>query len=127
MGDPVRDYLRQHGYADYIVEGGVEYLLSDWESLVDGVAAGEPPAYNLYLKGLDRRRILEEALALTPLYEQAWYHPRIYAADTRFRQHVVETAVPLCGPVVAAEKGYSPERHWWYFRRPQRVEWPEAA
>ena len=60
MNDPVRDYLKRQGYAGYIVEGGVEYLLTTWESTVSSIVAGDLVDYNSYLKSMDRRRILEE-------------------------------------------------------------------
>ncbi len=128
MNDPVREYLERQGYADYIIEGGVEYLLTSWESTVSSIIEGEVPDYTQYVKSMDRRRILEETLALIPLYQQAWYHQRVYEADHQLRQHLTVSEQPLCGPAVAAEKGYTPDRQWWYFHRPRRVNgaWPNA-
>ncbi len=128
MSDPVRDYLERQGYAGYIVEGGVEYLLTSWEDMVLAVQEGEAFDYNHYVKGMDRRRMLEETLALIPLYQQAWYHRRVYEADQKIRQYLVATEAPICGPAVAAERGYTPERDWWYFHRPRRTDasWPGA-
>ncbi len=88
MNDPVREYLERQGYADYIIEGGVEYLLTSWESTVSSITEGEVPDYTQYVKSMDRRRILEETLALIPLYQQAWYHQRVYEADHQLRQHL---------------------------------------
>ncbi len=126
MSDPVRDYLERQGYAVYIVEGGVEYLLTSWEDMVLSVQKGEALDYNQYLKGMDRRRMLEETLALIPLYQQAWYHRRVYEADEQIRQYLVTTEAPICGPALAAERGYTPERDWWYFHRPRHMDasWP---
>ena len=128
MNDPVRDYLEHLGYADYIIEGGVEYLLASWESTVASITEGEIPDYNQYLKSMDRRRILEETLALIPFYQQAGYHKRVYEADRQLRQHLRFTDEPLCGLAVAAEKGYTPERQWWYYHRPWLTNgtWPHA-
>ena len=129
MNDPVRDYLHQQGYAQYIVEGGVEYLLTAWESTVASITEGDVLDYNSYVKCMDRRRILEETLNLIPMYQQAWYHKRVYDADERIKQHLVFVEAPLCGPAIAAEQGYSPDEQWWYFYRPRLVDasWPEAA
>ena len=128
MNDPVRDYLERQGYADYIIEGGVEYLLTSWESTVSSIAEGEILDYNQYVKSMDRRRILEETLALIPSYQQAGYHKRVYEADRQLRQHLTFTDEPLCGPEVAVEKGYTPERQWWYYHRPRLANgtWPHA-
>ncbi len=129
MNDPVREYLERQGYADYIIEGGVEYLLASWESTVSSITEGKIPGYNQYVKSMDRRRILEETLALIPLYQQAWYHKRVYEADRQLRQHLTFTDEPLCGPAVAVEKGYTPERQWWYYHRPRLANrtWPHAS
>jgi hypothetical protein len=116
--DPVRDFLERNGYADYIVEGGVDYLLTSWESTVASVIEGDIPDYTSYLRSVDRRRILQETLALIPMYEQDWYLKRVYAADDQIKPHLILTQIPLCGPAVATEQGYTPERHWWYYRRP---------
>ena len=129
MNDPVRNYLKRQGYAGYIVEGGIEYLLTTWESTVSSIVDGDLLDYNAYVKSMDRRRILEETLALIPMYQQAWYHKRVYEADDRIKQYLIFVEAPLCGPAVAIEKGYSPEREWWYFHRPRLMDqtWPETA
>lgn len=129
MNDPVREYLKRQGYADYIIEGGIEYLLASWESTVTSITEGEVPDYNQYLKSMDRRRILEETLALIPMYQQAWYHKRIYEADHRLKPYLTFTEEPLCGPALAAEKGYTPERQWWYYYRPWQIQgaWPSPS
>lgn len=129
MNDPVRDYLERQGYADYIIEGGVEYLLTSWESTVASIIDGDVPDYNSYLKCMDRRRILDETLKLIPIYQQTWYQQRVFEADDRLKQHLVFVAEPLCGLALATERGYSAERQWWYFHRPRLVNetWPEAA
>ena len=58
MNDPVRDYLERQGYAEYIIQGGVEYLLTTWESTVTSIVNGDQVDFNSYLKSMDRRRIL---------------------------------------------------------------------
>ena len=117
MHDPVREYLRQQGYAEYIVEGGFDYLLDDWESLVEAVRNGELPDDVQYARGMDRRRILDETLPLLPLHKQAWYYQRVFEADAELRSLLEPTDEPLCGTAVAREKGYTPDQHWWYYHR----------
>jgi hypothetical protein len=127
VNDPVRAFLEQQGYACYIVEGGLDYLLTSWESTVASIVDGEVMDYNAYLKCMDRRRILEETLALIPSEEQAYYLKQVEEADEELKRHLIGTSMPLCGQVVAIEQGYSPQRQWWYYYRPRVVDnsWPE--
>lgn len=127
VNDPVRDFLEQQGYACYIVEGGLDYLLTTWKSTVASIVEGETMDYNTYLRCMDRRRILEEALALVPSKEQAFYQRQVEEADQKLKQRLIGTSMPLCGHVVATEQGYTPQRQWWYYYRPRTVDetWPE--
>ncbi|MFQ5571703.1 MAG: hypothetical protein ACE5G0_18640 [Rhodothermales bacterium] len=126
MTDPVREYLSRHGYAAYIVEGGLDYLLDAWETMVAAVSEGQILDRNQFISGMDLRRILEETLAFIPLYEQAGYYKRVIEADQKIRQHLVASETPLCDQEMASIYGYTPERHWWYFYRPRQVNetWP---
>ncbi len=64
MSDPVREYLKQKGYAQHVIEGGLQHLVSNWELVVNEIAQGYRSYEEEYLNDMDGRRIIEEVLRL---------------------------------------------------------------
>ena len=120
--DAVRNYLRQKGYADFVVRDGIAGLIERWEDVVASVAAGQEQFQDDYLNDMDGRRILEEALAIAPPAERELWSARLAAADRRIREHLVATKECIWGEENARKYGYIREQDWWYFHRPRVVE-----
>jgi hypothetical protein len=120
--DVVRDYLQQRGYADYVVSEGIEGLVKRWEHVVASVVSQQEQFQDDYLNDMDGRRILEEALAVATPEESARWKVRVADADQQIRSHLVPTTECLWGEQNARAYGYSRERDWWYFHRPEVVE-----
>lgn len=38
MNDPIKDYCKKKGFADFVVEGGLDYLVPSWERTVAHIA-----------------------------------------------------------------------------------------
>jgi DNA-binding transcriptional regulator YbjK len=120
--DRVRRFLEARGAPQHVVEGGLTGLLRGWEATVASVAEGYPlDTLDDYLNDLDGRQILDEALAIAPRTEAERLRARVAAADARFRALIVPTVRCLWGDRAAAEHGWSADRSWWYWSRPQRT------
>lgn len=122
MSDPVREYLQRQQYADFVVSGGLPWLVSAWERVVESIVRGEEQYEDDYLNDMDGRRILAEALEVAAPDERALWEPRVAAADERVRAHLVPTEECLWGEENAAKYGYSRDRDWWYYHRPHTVD-----
>jgi hypothetical protein len=120
--DVVRDYLRSHGYADFVVRDGLAGLVRSWERTVASVAAGEEQYQDDYLNDMDGRRILEEALEVAGPEDRSNWVDRVRVADDTIRGHLVPTNGCIWGDDNAVKHGYSRERDWWYYHRPRKVE-----
>lgn len=128
MSDTIRSYLKEKGYAEYIIEGGLEYLIIAWEDVVEKLVDGAVPPYQGYLNDMHRRRILQEAIAAAPTGQQEDYAIRLFEIDSYLLPHLIPTTSCICGMEEALIHDYSPHGHWWYFHRPKAVDetWPAS-
>jgi hypothetical protein len=110
----VRTYFKQQGYAEHVIEGGVERLLKDWED----VCAPINENLDEYINSLDGRRILQEALDLMSDAERAQLADRIASADRKFLEWT-EPAESVIGPEGLGRDGYDRNVDWWYWRVPK--------
>jgi hypothetical protein len=62
MNDPVRAFCIQKGYAQYVVEGGLDYLMASWEKTSTRTAIGYFLGFDDFLNDMDGRRILGDVL-----------------------------------------------------------------
>jgi hypothetical protein len=102
-----------------VVKGGLEGLLSHWESLVDAVGEGYDLTFPDYLHDMELRDILSGALEVASPDERKAADARLEKLDKTFRELTVECG-PIHGEHAAKENGHDPAEHWWYFRRPKR-------
>jgi hypothetical protein len=127
--DKVRQYLQSKNYPNHVIEGGLERLLSSWEDV--GRRLGEKyEAYiNYYdfLNDVDGRRILEECLDQLTIAEKMPFIERIGVADSEFKTNTVSSVELIWGRDYESSVKYSPEKNWYYFRRPLNIDdsWPE--
>ena len=78
--ESIKTYCKERGYADFVVEGGLDYLVSNWEKTVAYIARGyaNMVIYD-YLNDMDGRRILAEVLPLANEGQRIRYLERIKA------------------------------------------------
>ncbi|MCA1592206.1 MAG: hypothetical protein LC754_06055 [Acidobacteria bacterium] len=122
MNDPVREFCRQKGYADFVIAGGLDYLIPTWERIVDSVVKGEPQCQDGYLKDMDTRQIIAEVLPIASESQRATILDRLEVADERMHAAVVRTQECIWGEENAEKYGWNREEQWWYFTRSKNVE-----
>jgi hypothetical protein len=117
--DPVCDFLKKHGCPAHVVARGLEGLLAAWEKTASEVARGYGLGLDDYLNDADGREILDKALQAAESAERNALLPRLEAADRMIRRHLKPAGPCLWGEEEALERGWTPKRNWWYFRRPR--------
>jgi len=118
MSDIVREYLRERGCAQHVINGGLEALVEAWEKTVGSVEKGYELGLDDYLNDLDGRQLIEETLPLVGEKAQK-YQERVDHADERMRKQVRLTGRCLWGDEAASEHGWSAGKNWWYFSEPR--------
>jgi hypothetical protein len=116
--DPARDYLRERGCGEHVVEGGLEGLVENWEKTVRQVEEGYSLTLDDYLNDLDGRQLIAEVLAVAGDQRRAAIEARLDRADEKMRSLTEPTAGCLWGEEVAEEEGWTAQENWWYFARP---------
>jgi hypothetical protein len=115
--DRVRQYLRRLGCTPTVVKGGLEGLISHWESLVEGVAEGYDLTLADYLADMDLRDVLQGALEFAADDDREQAEKRVRQLDETFRE-LTEECEPVHGAAEAEANGHDPRLQWWFFRRP---------
>jgi hypothetical protein len=118
--DPVRDFLGKKGCPEPVLDGGLPGLVENWEQVVEAVRKGYALTLDDYLNDLDGRQMIEEALQLAPEAEREKMRERVGRADKKMRGLIEPAGKCLWGSEVAEAEGWTPEKNWWYFRRPQK-------
>jgi hypothetical protein len=95
-------------------------LVKNWEQVVGEVKKGYALTLDDYLNDLDGRQILEEALGMAPEEERKILRERIARADRKMQALIEPAGKCLWGSEVAEAEGWTPEKNWWYFSRPQK-------
>jgi hypothetical protein len=116
--DAVRDFLRERGSGNHIIEKGLAGLVEGWEHVVQAVESGYSLTLDDYLNDLDTRQLLNDALAVASPAELQKYEDRIQRADDQMKSLTTRTAACLWGDEVAEEEGWTPKKNWWYYARP---------
>jgi hypothetical protein len=116
--DPVREYLRERGCGEHVVESGLEGLVENWEKTARQVEEGYSLTLDDYLNDLDARQLIADAMAVAVDQQRAAINARLDRADEKMRSLTEPTEVCLWGEEVAKEEGWTAEENWWYFARP---------
>lgn len=119
MNNALRAYLDERGLEGDLLENGLAGLVERWEAIVGEVERGYELTIDDYLNDVDLRDILEGAWELASDDERQPLRARRELADNRYRS-VTQACPPLWGEAVTEEMGFTPEKEWWYFRRPRR-------
>jgi hypothetical protein len=115
--DPIRRYLEQRKVGSYVIEGGLDNLVRDWENTASRVEAGDERwMWEEWVNDLDAREILHDLLDNVPESRDAIQ--AIEAADRRFVASAVPTETCESGDDNAARHGWTREKNWWYWRKP---------
>ncbi|MBO0724773.1 MAG: hypothetical protein J2P52_04155 [Blastocatellia bacterium] len=122
MKDPVRDYLRERGCGEHVIEGGLEGLAESWEKTVREVENGYSLTLDDYLNDLDARQLIADAMAAANDLQRAAIEARLSRADEKMRSLTTPLKVCLWGQEVANEEGWTAEKNWWYFARPIKAD-----
>jgi len=116
--DRIRQYLRRRGCTPSIVKGGLEGLLSHWDSVVAAVEEGYDLTLADYRNDMELRDVVAGALDIATTDDRARAEKQLEKLDRRFRELTVE-----CPPIVTEEaieeNGYDPSDQWWFYRRPR--------
>ena len=118
MKDPVRDFLRERGCGEHVIEGGLEGLVESWEKTVREVEEGYSLTLDDYLNDLDARQLIAEALGVARDDQRAMINARLTRADDKMRSLTEPTEVCLWGDEIAQEERWTADENWWYFARP---------
>ena len=118
MKDPVRDYLRERGCGEHVIECGLEGLVENWEKTVRDVEKGYSLTLDDYLNDLDARQLIADALSVARDDQRAAVNVRLNHADEKMRSLTAPSKICLWGEEVAQEEGWTEKENWWYFARP---------
>ncbi len=118
--DPVRRVLADRGCTEEIVNGGLAGLLDRWRAIVASIDAEYALGLDDFLNDMDVRDALAAVLLVAPPPEQRAAQQRLEPLDTRLRAATVQTGC-LWGEDVEEDDGLDPNREWWYYRRPTRL------
>ena len=119
MTDPVREFLRERGASEPVIQGGAEALLETWERAARDIAQGYPLGLDDYLNDMDGRELLDDLIAEFPYALKPAQRTRLAAADQTVRAAVAPVSECLWGSAIASREGWTPERNWWYFNLPR--------
>jgi hypothetical protein len=114
----VRPYLEGRGCADFIVAGGLSGLLEQWDRVATSIEQGYDGLLDEYLNDMDLRDILEDALEVASVDDDAPVRQHVGLADARVRAATVPCG-PIWGREVAESEAMDPALQWWYFVRPK--------
>lgn len=121
MSDPIRNYLRKKGCSEHVVKTGLAGLIETWETIVTEISHGYDLTMEDYLNDMDTRQLIQEVAPLATTPAQKSLVKKLNRIDAIMRTLIEPTMTSLWGDAVAAEHGWLPEHHWWYFHRPKNA------
>ena len=114
----LRAFLEARGCDTSLIERGLDGLIADWERVADALERGYPlDTLDDYLNDMDARQLIHDALAAIPAAAAA-VGARLTSADERVRSKLEPRVHCLWGDRLAASRGWSAAREWWYFMQP---------
>lgn len=119
--DELREFLRERGCPERVVERGLEGLLASWAMTVDEVSAGYRFGLDDYRNDVDARQLIEEALPRAQPPAREAFEGALAVLDERIEPWLSPLGPCLWGDDVAREHGWTPARNWWYFRWPAEL------
>ena len=118
MNDPVKEFCLQKGYAQHVVEGGLDYLTTSWEKTCRQIAAGYSLGFDDFLNDMDGRRILDEVFQVATEEQKQSIQSRLKKADELFIASTAESVACIWGKANEERLGYLRGKNWYYYRIP---------
>lgn len=98
-------------------------MVEQWTDTVSQVERGYSLTFDDYLNDLDLRRLIDESLQTVDDARKGRVPKSITdalaTADERFRCATVASDVNVWGAENERDSGWSAEREWYYYRRPE--------
>jgi hypothetical protein len=117
--EAIRRYCEKQGYADFVIDGGLDYLIPAWERGVQEVVEGYDAMDLEFLNDVGGRRIIREVWPLASDAQRRTYQDRLAMADRRFMEATDPVHECLWGVENEAKYGYTREADWYYYREPK--------
>ena len=114
----IQEYCKQRKFTDFVIEGGLEYLISKWEKMVLRVKNGCTMTKDEYLNDMGTRRIINEVWLPASDDQIAQYQEQLKDADEEYFDSTVSCEECIWGSKNAAKYGYIQEVDWWYYHFP---------
>jgi hypothetical protein len=118
MNDPVGEFCLQKGYAQHVVEGGLDYLITSWEKTSTEIATGYSFGFDDFLNDMDGRQILSDVLQVATEEQKRSIESRLIEADKLFMASTIESVACIWDKANEEQLGYSREKNWYYYRTP---------
>ena len=115
--DPVRAYLAEAEYGHHVVDGGLDYLRTEWDRVASEAENGATWVSEEWVNDLDARQIIHELLENVP--EAAVIRSQVEITDRRFRAAVRMTDECAWGEANAERHGWTRDENWWYWTEPR--------
>jgi hypothetical protein len=118
--DAVRELLLDRGCPASLAEGGLPGLVARWAQVVASVEDGYTFGLDDLLNDMDVRDLIADVLPLLSDGERAAQLAVIEPLDARLRA-VSSPVRCLWGRAVERDDELSPDREWWFYLRPTRL------
>ena len=116
--DAIRRHLEQREVGRHVIEGGLDYLVSSWETTASRTEVGDERwVSEEWLNDLDTREILQDLLDHVP--ESRTALDAVQRADESFAASTTPTEECQWGDDNAAREGWTRDKNWWYWREPR--------
>jgi len=115
--DAVRRRLKERRVGQHVQAGGLDYLVKRWTEIATYVEYGVAEwMEEEWLNDVDVREILEDLFDHVP--ESRVAREAVEVADKRFAESTTVTDECQWGEINASRHGWTPEKNWWYWRKP---------
>jgi hypothetical protein len=116
----IKSYLKEKQYPEFVWQGGIERLLTDWKNTV----RNKNNKVNFYgwddfLNDLDGRRILEEVLDEFKNEDLSELKKSLKEIDDLYKERSIFSELCVYRRELAEKYHYTPNKHWWYYRIPK--------
>jgi hypothetical protein len=115
MNNQIQSYCRSRGYSRLVVNGGLEYLVSQWRITVKLLHKAYERGIDEYRNDLDARTIIEELLPLATEPERRAVFDALSTLDAEFRDLTVPSEERV------SKTFETPSKYWWLYRLPPNV------
>lgn len=117
--DLIREFLRERGSPDYVVNEGIHGLVARWERFAESLDGEYEFGLDDYLNDLDVRQIIEEVFVAIPGARSGEVLQRVGRADVAMTARTRQRGRCLWGEDEALDRGWLPSRNWWYYLVPR--------